>query len=536
MSNIDVPAATPGSEAVPSRHATAAALVTAAIALAAYVASNDPHVATFDWGQFQTMAATGGIAHAGYPGLVLLLRVFGWLPLGTLAFRANLLSGVAAAFAVGAASWAIARRTGRVGPAVAAGLALAFAHVVWREAVHAGVHALTLAIDAAVFVLATRFAARPSRGGALAVGLAFGYGLTCHLTVLGLVPVLLWALVRAGRSRTLRAAHVGLAVLGLALGLLPFGYMLAQDRPDRPMNYIEDVMRLEPGEYFARAADIPHGRLARAAWLLSGRQYLAEPTQRPLGTIAPRLKFLAATLVLNDLPGVALVLGLAGLVWMWRRGHRDGPPLLLWLAGALVMTVVGAVFPVVPIFFMPGLWVLCQGLGESLAAVEARHRGVFALLAALLVVTPIARTGSAAPPGPLARIPIARTAWKEFPVPWSPFRRDPSWDDYGRGVLATIPPRTMLLTLWDQCTVLRYFTLGLGVRHDVEVLPVGTDGRVTHALQRAEARRTPAYATYVPDAAGLAGWRAVPVRMWPAGGLWRLERSDAGGHPMPRTR
>src|SRR5437870_7321599 len=76
-----------------------AAALAGVVSLAAYLLTNDPHAAPHDWGEFQTMAATGGIAHAGYPALVLLLRLFGALPFGTLAFRANLLTCVCGALA-----------------------------------------------------------------------------------------------------------------------------------------------------------------------------------------------------------------------------------------------------------------------------------------------------------------------------------------------------------------------------------------------------------------------------------------------------
>src|SRR5205814_110480 len=97
--------------------------------------------------------------------------------------------------------------------------------------------------------------------------------------------------------------------------------------------------------------------------------------------------------------------------------------------------------PMVPIFFLPGLWVLAQPLGEGLAGIEQRSRAAFVVLGALVVIAPLARLATAAPPGPMARVAALRAAWQEYPVPWSPFRRDPEWEHYGRGVLAVLPPR-----------------------------------------------------------------------------------------------
>ena len=53
-----------------------------------------------DGGDLITAAATGGVAHpTGYPLYLLLARLFQWAPLGTLAFRTNLMSALAMSLA-----------------------------------------------------------------------------------------------------------------------------------------------------------------------------------------------------------------------------------------------------------------------------------------------------------------------------------------------------------------------------------------------------------------------------------------------------
>ena len=53
-----------------------------------------------DGGDLITAAATGGVPHpTGYPVYLLLARAFQFLPIGSLAFRTNLLSALAAATA-----------------------------------------------------------------------------------------------------------------------------------------------------------------------------------------------------------------------------------------------------------------------------------------------------------------------------------------------------------------------------------------------------------------------------------------------------
>src|SRR5262249_37596189 len=128
-------------------------------------------------------------------------------------------------------------------------------------------------LGAPAFLLAVRFARHPSGAVALALGVLGGLGLVSHLTILSLLPVVAIALVRAARAGRLRPAHLLLIALGLAAGLTPIGYLLAHDRPGQPMNYIEDTLRPDNAAALS-GGHPPRGRVERALWLLSARQYL----------------------------------------------------------------------------------------------------------------------------------------------------------------------------------------------------------------------------------------------------------------------
>src|SRR2546426_6566587 len=58
------------------------AVVAGFVSLGIYVATTSRVVLSGDEAEFQTLAATGGIAHAGYPFLIMALRFFGGLPIG----------------------------------------------------------------------------------------------------------------------------------------------------------------------------------------------------------------------------------------------------------------------------------------------------------------------------------------------------------------------------------------------------------------------------------------------------------------------
>jgi hypothetical protein len=95
-----------------------------------------------DGGDLITAAAIGGIAHpTGYPFYLLLARLFQYLPIGSLAFRTNLMSALAAATA---AVLIYVLVTKYLSPSkapqswvagLAAGIAFGLAPLIWSQAV-----------------------------------------------------------------------------------------------------------------------------------------------------------------------------------------------------------------------------------------------------------------------------------------------------------------------------------------------------------------------------------------------------------------
>lgn len=502
------------------------AFFTGLAAFVLYVATNDPHVAAHDAGQFHTLARTGGIAHAGYPLLTLVLQVFGNLPLGSLPFRANLLSNLSGAVAVGLAAWlAITWTRSRVAGVIgAAGLALTL--TMWQEASFAGVHAFTLAMDAAVFLLARRFSDAPSARLAFAIGGLYGFCLVSHLTSLSLGPLLVLTLLLAWRTGALRPAHVGAALLGLVLGLSPLGYLVAMDRADQPMNYIADTIDadLAPGVTLAPATIAD--RTQRVAWLLSARQYLGQSNFDMLGSLARRFAYLVFGLGANEYPFGTLALVLLGLVAWVRRFDRDVLRLLVWLFGAALFVGVGASFTMARIFFLPGLWVLAVALAAGVAWIARGRPAVAVLAAALVVSAPFVRLSMAEPPARIARVNAVAFMWPMWPERWSPLRRDASWDEYGRGVMGALEPDAVVLACWEEATTLRYFRFAEPLRRDVDVEYACHYSwpRVERRVAELAGGARPLYLTYALEPGRLPGWSAERVWSNARGGVWRLRR------------
>lgn len=175
-----------------------------------------PSVTTGDAGEFAAVAATLSVAHApGYPLFALLAKAFGTLlPLGSWAYRTNLLSALCGALALAAFADALRRfgagRAARLGAAAVLGLSPQ-----WREqSAVTEVFALHLLCAAALlWVVAAADERLLEPGPSAALGLLFGLGLGDHQTLALVLPALLLAgAARPGRwGRALPAAALGAA-------------------------------------------------------------------------------------------------------------------------------------------------------------------------------------------------------------------------------------------------------------------------------------------------------------------------------------
>ena len=168
----------------------AVALVVAGVTLALYVATLQPDFGgPEDTPKFQFLGFVLGTAHPpGYPLYVLLSHLFVQLPVGPIAYRANLFSAVMASAACGL-TCLIGRQTGagRIAAACAA-LALAAGASFWRSAVFAEVYSLASAVVALAVLLLLEWDARGGVRWLLGSVAALSLGLGNHLTIIGAVP------------------------------------------------------------------------------------------------------------------------------------------------------------------------------------------------------------------------------------------------------------------------------------------------------------------------------------------------------------
>ena len=186
-----------------------------------YIAKIYPDVKRGDSAEIQFMTVLLGVCHPpGYGLQVMAGNLFSRLPLGNdAAWRLNLMMAVCGAIGVATLYWIVHRMTGRIVPAIAAALTLAFSITWWMHCEVTEVYVfhamfLLLGIGAALRYLATD-RTRWLFLMALLLGVCIGSRLS-ELSVLPAFVVLWW-----GSRRKVRLSWVRLVAAG-AVAVIPF--------------------------------------------------------------------------------------------------------------------------------------------------------------------------------------------------------------------------------------------------------------------------------------------------------------------------
>ena len=214
------------------RRAPRWAALAGAAALGLFALAAAPGALPGDAGEFQVVVARWGVAHPpGYSLYTLLAGALGRLaPVGLWAWRVNVFSALVGAGAVTVLSIAVAGETRRAWAGWIAGLALATSATFWMVATQASIRPLSVLLVAAMLeaALAYRRAARedrPTRPALIRFGLAAGFGVTHHGSLVFLGVVLALA-IAAADPRAWRRWPV--AVLAALPGALPWLYFLVR--------------------------------------------------------------------------------------------------------------------------------------------------------------------------------------------------------------------------------------------------------------------------------------------------------------------
>jgi hypothetical protein len=199
--------------------------------LAVYVRTLAPDVLYSDSAEFQTLAYTLGYTHStGYPVYLLLARLVGFLPVGTLAWRVNLLSALLGAGTLSGVYLMARFLTRNPIAAVIGSLALGVSYTFWSQAVIAEVYTAATLTGVTAVALTWRWRVDPAQRQ---LSLAMACLLTClgiHSTTVLLAPVIaafifwtLWSCRAPFKTWSRNIAFaLGGALSGLGIMVLAF--------------------------------------------------------------------------------------------------------------------------------------------------------------------------------------------------------------------------------------------------------------------------------------------------------------------------
>ena len=278
------------------------------------------------WLDSSELSAAGwtlGIPHPpGHPLHVLLVRIFGALPLGPIAFKAHLLSalcgGLAAWMGFQLTSELLLRnggtRASRSLLAASATLLACASGAMWLQSVRAEVYTLQtfLALTATWMTVRWDRAHRSGESGwwqslspLLIVALTVGLGLANHHYLMAwVIPVPLFLLLTRQEGRNIATSRSVLPLLGVgALGLLPYLFLPIRSAADPVINWASP-------DTWERFVDT-----------VSARVFHASVTASPEGQFFENLLGVA-TLLQEQMTPLCGILAVIGVLVMTRRTPR----------------------------------------------------------------------------------------------------------------------------------------------------------------------------------------------------------------------
>jgi hypothetical protein len=441
-----------------TRPAIVCALAAGLVPFALYLFTLSPTVNGGDSGEFITVAWVHGVAHpSGYPLHTLLATVMTWLPLGTAAWRVNLLSALGDAGAAALLFRAVVLLSGNLAAGLLAAGAFAFAPLIWPYAITAEVFALNNLFVAGLLywsARALREAAGQGRARLLtldAAALWMGLGLSNHHTlVFYAVPFGVLLIVLTGGRLT--AWRVAATLAGCAAaGFLPYLYL--------PLSGMRPAVVT-----WGDPASLP-GFLTHFFRREYGTFSLAEETIAGAGSTWDRVALFARA-ALRSTFWTLIPLGLAALLGL----RRAGPTrwfVAFWLSALAFYVGVFCYLANMQLgnplhvfmqerFWQQGFVVLAGFMGLGLAALAS------------LVPGRLGAWGS----WPLAlALPVALVV---VHLPAIRAQANVLVRDYGEAVLRSVPRRGILLVSGDDLIgSIRYLQQVDGLRPDVHVLPTG---------------------------------------------------------------
>lgn len=395
-----------------------------------------------DWGEMQTIPYVVGVAHpTGYPTYILIGWIAQLVPVGSVAFRANLLSALLVAGALAVTVSILLRLGVRPMVAVAGGLALGAVRTVWSAATVAEVNPLHLLLISLLVHRALVWADDRRPRDLVILSLLVGLAGGNHLLTLFVAPFVVLFAVWVGRAEIRVRPRVLVTMLAAVLfGLSTYLYIpiAAAQRPPLAYNHPVTV------EAFV--------------WLVTGYQFREQFDLLASGGSADvfeSLEFLWSTLGRTGTQPLA-GLGIAGLLLLVSTRRAIG----LMCIGILIATLyVWSTYLRLEHYLLVAWLVLAIGAAFAVGWIARALEGRLSDPRLRLVghVVPITYLAFA----------IGLTA-----ANWQPSDRSSDFTapTYADQVFAALPPNATILTEWDVSTPLWHAQLVLDRRPDVLIV------------------------------------------------------------------
>ncbi len=391
-----------------------------------------------DGGDLITAAATGGVPHpTGYPVWLLAADLFQLLPIGSLAWRTNLLS----AFAAAGASMVICKlvirslSTSNYLAGFVAGLAFGLSPLIWSQAVITEVYTLH-AFFIILLLYWSLFPPIKDNGKSdLILGVISGIAMGNHFTTILFLPVIFGSTLSIQDKHWHIDARCFLRRLsGLGIGLLIYLVIPLRALSDPPVNWGDPVT------------------FGNFLWLVSGRLY----QQEIFGASCPLLweRFRSAVgFLLTQLGFLGFVTSVVGSIFYLRSGRLLRSSVWMVIAFfifAVIYNTEDSFLYLVPAVVSFAIWL---GLGvDGLMRLAARKVTIPGWVPGILLLMWV--------------IYIAVGSWAQVDA-----SRDARAEQFGRLVMTQIPENALIFARGDPALFsLWYFHFALHQRPDLSIV------------------------------------------------------------------
>lgn len=401
-----------------------------------------------DGGDLIAAAATGGVAHpTGYPLYLILARGFQLLPIGSLAFRTNLLSAVAAALAAALIYFVVSDYLSSIdeekSPRWLTGLISAYAFglspLVWSQAVITEVYALNAFFIALILFLVSTTAIQKTglNNRDRMLGLTFGLAVGNHVTIILVFPIILLSRISVhavtGKWQ-FDARSLCRRIAWILVGLLVYFTLPLRAFSKPPINWGNPLT------------------FDGFKWLVTGELYQDQIFALTPAFVLERVQAIAGLLI-EQFGILGLVFGLIGIIVFYKRSQLHWQTIWIFFAYsvlALGYATFDSFIYLIPAILCFSIWI---GLGVSgmMGFVAQKSPRIGSLLSIIFA---------------LYLFLLAGSHWSQVDA-----SRDTRAEKFGREVLAQSPEQAIVFAKGDKAIfTLWYFHFALHQRPDLVVI------------------------------------------------------------------